>query len=300
MSNTPPDPLPGIGQIVQQYGLRAVKKLGQHFLFDLNLTHKMVQLSGIQSTDLVFEIGPGPGGLTRPLLAIAARVCVIETDPQFLKHLAELGPYFDTQLDIHIGDALRFDLDDLSQQQPYHVVANLPYNVGTALLVKWLTAKNPKWQSLTLMFQLEVAERITAKAGERPYGRLSILTAAMARAQIIMRVPASAFTPPPKVTSAVVHLTPLPPSNQYPDLEGLAHITGLAFGQRRKMLRASLKPLAAGLSMPVSDWLHQNNIAPTARPETLTPQQFMQLATSISTTGPRPPRRGPAFSSKTP
>ncbi|VAV96732.1 SSU rRNA (adenine(1518)-N(6)/adenine(1519)-N(6))-dimethyltransferase [hydrothermal vent metagenome] len=273
--------LPSIAQIVQQYGLRASKKFGQHFLFDLNLTAKIVRESAIISTDLVFEIGPGPGGLTRPLLASGARVHVIEMDNRFLPHMAELSQYYDQRLTVHFGDALKFNLDELAAKQPYHIVANLPYNVGTALLINWLSANEANWQSMTLMFQLEVAKRIVATTGDANYGRLSILCAAVANANIVMQVPASAFTPPPKVTSAVVHLTPLPAASRYADLDGLASLTALAFGQKRKMLRASLKPLTALLDMPVSDWLQQHQIEPTARPETLSPAQFMELASQL-------------------
>ncbi|PHR62397.1 MAG: 16S rRNA (adenine(1518)-N(6)/adenine(1519)-N(6))-dimethyltransferase [Robiginitomaculum sp.] len=280
--------LPGIAQILQRHGLGAHKKFGQHYLFDLNLTEKIVRLSGVTANDLVIEIGPGPGGLTRPLLSTGAKVLVIETDPKFTPLLEELQTVTGQQLELFLEDALKVNLDELTDGKPYKVVANLPYNVGTALLINWLTAPKPGWQSLTLMFQLEVAERITAKAGSSHYGRLSILTAATASAELVMHIPARAFTPPPKVASAVVHLEPLPPEQRFADLEVLARLTAMAFGQKRKMLRASLKPLGAELGQDISDWLSAQKIDPTARPETLSPTQFMMLATKLHENTKRP------------
>lgn len=271
-------PLPPIREIVEQYQLQAKKKFGQHFLFDLNLTEKIVRLSEVDQPDMVFEIGPGPGGLTRPLLKTGAKIQVIETDQRFLPHLQQLAHAYEDRLQIHQGDALEFDLAELCNGKSYRIVANLPYNIGTALLIKWLTETNILWKSLTLMFQLEVANRIIAKPGSKHYGRLSILCASIASCELVMQVPASVFTPPPKVSSAVVHITPLPASKRFDDIETLGHLTGLAFGQKRKMLRASLKPLETKLQQNISHWLQQMNIEPTARPETLTPNQFMQLA----------------------
>ncbi|MCF6294044.1 MAG: 16S rRNA (adenine(1518)-N(6)/adenine(1519)-N(6))-dimethyltransferase RsmA [Robiginitomaculum sp.] len=270
--------LPPIRNIVEKYGLKASKKFGQHFLFDLNLTEKIVRLSDVKAGDLVFEIGPGPGGLTRPLLAAKANVHVIETDQRFLPALAELGEFYADKLSIHLGDALNFDLNLLAKGKPFHVVSNLPYNVGTALLIQWLTTPELSWQSLTLMFQLEVAQRITAKVNSKHYGRLSILCAAIAETELIMNVPASVFTPPPKVESAVVNLRPLPLQQRFDDLDTLAKITGLAFGQKRKMLRTSLKSLNADLGINISIWLQSLEIDPTTRPENLHPDQFMQMA----------------------
>ncbi|MBL1430011.1 16S rRNA (adenine(1518)-N(6)/adenine(1519)-N(6))-dimethyltransferase RsmA [Oceanicaulis sp. AH-315-P02] len=274
--------LPPIRNIVEKYGLKASKKFGQHFLFDLNLTEKIVRLSDVKAGDLVFEIGPGPGGLTRPLLAAKTNVHVIETDQRFLPALAELGEFYDDKLSIHLGDALEFDLNELANSQKFKVVSNLPYNVGTALLIKWLTSDILLWQSLTLMFQLEVAQRITAKVGSKNYGRLSILCAAIAKTELVMQVPASVFTPPPKVESAIVHLTPLPENQRFGDLQTLAKITAMAFGQKRKMLRASLKPLSVEIKQDISTWLQAIEIDPTTRPETLTPTQFMNICTTYT------------------
>jgi 16S rRNA (adenine1518-N6/adenine1519-N6)-dimethyltransferase len=273
--------LPPIAQVLKVQGLSAHKKLGQHFLFDQNLTDKIVRYSEVQTGDLVFEIGPGPGGLTRSLLSAGANVKAIEADERFVPLLENLNAYFEANLNVIAADALKIDLDELAGGTPYRIVSNLPYNVGTALLIQWLTAPKPGWQSLTLMFQLEVANRIVAQAGDPHYGRLSILTAAIADAQRVMRVPASAFSPPPKVESAVVHLIPLPAQKRFAHLDVLARLTGLAFGQKRKMLRASLKPLSQELGENVSNWLESNQIAPTARPETLSAAQFQILATQL-------------------
>ncbi|MBL4617978.1 MAG: 16S rRNA (adenine(1518)-N(6)/adenine(1519)-N(6))-dimethyltransferase RsmA [Robiginitomaculum sp.] len=270
--------LPTIREIVDKYNLKASKKLGQHFLFDLNLTEKIARLSGVKENDVVFEIGPGPGGLTRSLLETRANIHVIEMDQRFLPALDQLNQFYDGKLTVHCGDALDFDLNALAKGKPFHVVSNLPYNVGTALLIQWLTTPELSWQSLTLMFQLEVAQRITAKVDSKHYGRLSILCAAIAEPELIMNVPASVFTPPPKVESAVVSLRPLPLQQRFDDLDTLAKITGLAFGQKRKMLRASLKPLSADLEINISIWLQSLKIDPTTRPENLHPDQFMQMA----------------------
>jgi len=273
--------LPSIAKVLQSHGLRTQKKFGQHFLFDLNLTEKIVRLAGISADDFVFEIGPGPGGLTRPLLATGAKVFAIETDSRFEPILQQLHDHFENRLSWVLDDALKINLDLLADGKPYQIVANLPYNVGTALLINWLTAAQPNWTALTLMFQLEVAQRIVARPTDAHYGRLSILTAAMAEANLIMKVPASAFTPPPKVESAVVHLTPLPKTKRFDDLDTLARLTGLAFGQKRKMLRASLKPLNEELGEDISIWLQNIGIDPKARPETLSPNEFMKMANQL-------------------
>ncbi len=276
--------LPTIAEVLQAHGLRTQKKFGQHFLFDLNLTEKIVRMSGVKTNDLVFEIGPGPGGLTRALLMAGANVFAIEADTRFEPVLQQIQTHFESGLNWVFSDALQVSLEDLSKGKPYSIIANLPYNVGTALLVQWLTGKNPGWTSMTLMFQLEVAKRIIAKAKSPHYGRLSILTGAVATAKQIMHVPASAFTPPPKVESAIVQITPLPVSERFEQLQTLSHITALAFGQRRKMLRASLKPLSIDLDVNISNWLTELDIDPTARPETLTPAKFMQMAKKLAET----------------
>ena len=257
-------------------GLWARKSLGQHFLLDLNLTGRIARAAGIAAGDTVLEVGPGPGGLTAALLAgPAGRVVAVEKDSRFVAHLnaffaAEVAS---GRLVVVEADALAVDEAALLAlppgSPPARIVANLPYNVGTPLLVKWLKAGG--WRGpMTLMFQEEVCDRIVAPAGAQAYGRLAVLVAARASARISVRVPRLAFTPPPKVESAVVSITDRP--DPFDDLAGLEHITGLAFGQRRKMLRASLKAL--GDPEPL---LATAGIAPQARPETVPPEGFFAL-----------------------
>lgn len=273
--------LPSIAELVRKYGLAANKGYGQHFLFDSNLTDKMVRLAGIQSGERVVEIGPGPGGLTRSLLKAGANVTAIEADARFEAPLQEISSHFHGSFRLHLADALKTQIQQLKETQPLKIVSNLPYNVGTALLTNWLGDECLQWTSMTLMFQKEVAERIVAQPGTVNYGRLAVLVAATARSQIIMNVPARAFTPPPKVESAVVHILPLSKTERFSDLQRLSRLTRMAFGQRRKMLRASLKPLKKELSMPLEDWLYEAGVAADVRPETVTPAQFMQLASSL-------------------
>ncbi|MEN9873961.1 MAG: hypothetical protein RL186_858 [Pseudomonadota bacterium] len=263
-------------QALETGDLFARKSLGQHFLLDLNLTAKIARLAQIKPGACVLEIGPGPGGLTRALLdSPAAKIIVIEKDPRFVAHLkgffaADLG-----RLSVVEGDALDMDEAKLLAEHGFdraQIVANLPYNVGTPLLVKWLKA-GPWRGPMCLMFQEEVAERIVATPPSPHYGRLAILTAARARARIAMRVPRTAFIPPPKVESAIVLLEDR--SNPFADLTGLEHITAQAFGQRRKMLRASLKGLGQAEAL-----LKAAQIDPTARPETLSPEAFFTLTQS--------------------
>lgn len=268
--------LPPVRESLKQAGLLANKSLGQHFLFDLNLTRKIARAAGTGPGDLVVEIGPGPGGLTRPLLESGAQVIAIDKDTRFAPILDEISVASHGALQVRYEDALRTDMTAF--EPPVKIVANLPYNVGTQLLVQWLTEKPIFWISLTLMFQKEVAERVVAQPEQSAYGRLAILCAAVAETHMLFGVPASAFTPPPKVDSAVVHLTPKAPENRFDDLDALEQITRAAFGQRRKMIRASLKAIAKSAGLDVGNWLISAGINPTDRPETLPPEAFYALA----------------------
>ncbi|GJD47652.1 Ribosomal RNA small subunit methyltransferase A [Methylobacterium crusticola] len=244
---TAPDGLPPLREVVRAHDLMPRRALGQNFLFDLNLTGRIARAAGPLEGATVVEVGPGPGGLTRALLMHgAARVIAIERDARALPALAEIAARYPGRLEVVEGDALAFDPGPLLGAGPARIVANLPYNVGTALLAGWLTAPGwpPWWDSLTLMFQREVAERIVADEGDRAnYGRLGVLCGWRTRAEILFDVPPSAFVPPPKVTSSVVRLVPR--AEPLPCRVGaLEAVTGAAFGQRRKMLRQSLKAAA--------------------------------------------------------
>jgi 16S rRNA (adenine1518-N6/adenine1519-N6)-dimethyltransferase len=231
---------------LEAHGLAADKRLGQHFLLDLNLTRKIARLAGPLDGRVALEIGPGPGGLTRALLEAGARVVAIEKDPRFLPLLGELAQAADGALQVFGADALTSeDAALLAAHAPglaCRIVSNLPYNVGSALLVKWLTGPL-RPEAMALMFQKEVAQRIAARVGETAYGRLAVIAQAVCAVRIVMDLPARAFTPPPKVDSAVVLLTPLPQRPSDGLLTALERVTAAAFGQRRKMLRSSLKPL---------------------------------------------------------
>ncbi|SOE17421.1 dimethyladenosine transferase [Hoeflea halophila] len=274
---TTPDGLPPLREVVATHGLAPKKALGQNFLFDLNLTAKIARSAGPLEGFTVFEIGPGPGGLTRALLAQgASRVVAVETDPRCLPILDEISNHYAGRLQIVQGDALKTDLAAIAAGGPAKVVANLPYNVGTQLLINWLTANPdaPFWTSMTLMFQKEVGQRIVAGPGSNHYGRLGVLAGWIAHSEILFDVPPQAFTPPPKVTSSVVQLEPL--KERLPcDLAKLERVTQAAFGQRRKMLRQSLKPLG-GESL-----LERVGIDPARRAETLSVEEFCQLARAI-------------------
>jgi len=271
--------LPPLREVVAAHGLRADKRFGQHYLFDQNLTDRIAREAGPLDGVCVVEVGPGPGGLTRSLLrAGAAHVIAIEKDTRFLPALGELREAAGGRLTLHEGDALETDIAAISAPGvpglPIRIISNLPYNVGTALLVDWLLA-TPFWQAMTLMFQREVAERIVAAPGGAAYGRLAVLTALRADASLIMRVPAAAFTPPPQVESAVVQLAPR--ADAYAHTEALSRVTAAAFGQRRKMLRRSLKQVFED----VDDALARVGLSGDMRPETVPPNAFARLADQL-------------------
>jgi 16S rRNA (adenine1518-N6/adenine1519-N6)-dimethyltransferase len=275
-----PDGLPPLREVIAAHGLTARKQLGQNFLMDLNLTAKIARTAGDLPGCDVLEVGPGPGGLTRALLAEGARrVLAVEKDDRCLPVLDQIAAAYPGRLTVINDDALRIDTAALLAP-PVRVVANLPYNVGTELLVRWLTPPvwPPFWTSLTLMFQREVADRIVARPGTGAYGRLAILAQWRADARIVMTLPPTAFTPPPKVHSAVVHLTALPEPRFPADPAVLERVTRAAFGQRRKMLRSALK----GLHPAIEDVLRKAGIDPTARAETLPLQAFCALARALA------------------
>ena len=274
------DGLPPLREVIRAHELVAKKQLGQNFLLDLNLTAKIARQAGDLSGCDVLEVGPGPGGLTRGLLAEGARrVLAVEKDARCLPALAEVQAVYPGKLDVINGDALEVDvLSHLTP--PIRVVANLPYNVGTELLIRWLTPKSwpPFWESLTLMFQKEVAERIVAKPRTDHYGRLALLAQWRCEAKIVLHLPPEAFTPAPKVHSAVVHLTRLPGPRYPADEAVLSRITAMAFNQRRKMLRSSLK----GLGPQIEAQLEAAGIAPTARAEEISLEGFCALAREVA------------------
>ena len=274
------DGLPPLRDVISTHGLAAKKSLGQNFLLDLNLTAKIARQAGDLSECDVLEIGPGPGGLTRGLLAEGARrVLAIEKDARCLPALAEVAAAYPGRLEVVNGDAL--EVDPLAMlTPPIRVAANLPYNVGTELLVRWLTPDvwPPFWQSLTLMFQREVAERIVAAPGSKAYGRLALLASWRADARIVLSLPPEAFTPPPKVSSAVVHLTALPEPRYPADPKVLERVVAMAFNQRRKMLRAALK----GLAPDIEDRLLASGIEPTERAEQVGIEAFCALARNVA------------------
>lgn len=263
--------LPPVRDIAERHGLLARKALGQHFLFDLNVTRKIARLAGPLSGARVLEVGPGPGGLTRALLEEGAHVIAVEMDERFLPALEELSGAAPGRLEVVRADALTVDAGALRLSA---IVSNLPYNVGTPLLVNWLAAEPPPAASLTLMFQKEVAERIVAPPGGKDYGRLAVLASARARAKIVMRVPARAFTPPPKIDSAVVRLDMLPESERFMDVAALEAVTRAAFAQRRKTIRNGLAALGGD---PLA-LLEAAGIDPALRPEQVPPAGFIALA----------------------
>jgi 16S rRNA (adenine1518-N6/adenine1519-N6)-dimethyltransferase len=273
------DNLPPLREVIATHGLAAKKSLGQNFLLDLNLTAKIARLAGDVRNADVLEVGPGPGGLTRGLLAEGARrVLAIEKDPRCLPALAEIAAAYPGRLQVIGGDALEVNpLEHLTP--PIKIAANLPYNVGTELLVRWLTPKDwpPFWDSLTLMFQREVALRITAQPGSKAYGRLALLAQWRSTPKIVLELPPEAFSPPPKVNSAVVHLTALPAPRFPADPATLNRVVSTAFNQRRKMLRSALK----SLHPDIEDILQSAGIKPTERAEQVGLEAFCALARAV-------------------
>jgi 16S rRNA (adenine1518-N6/adenine1519-N6)-dimethyltransferase len=272
--------LPPLREVIAQLGLSARKSLGQNFLFDLNLTRRIAREAGPLQGRTVIEVGPGPGGLTRALLAEGAgRVIAIERDERPLPALEAIGRAYDGRLTVVNADALTVDELQLLGGERAIVVANLPYNIATPLLVKWLTGRWPPWfDRLTLMFQREVAERIVAAAGAPAYGRLSVISQWRTSPKILFDVHRSAFTPPPKVTSSVVRFEVLPQPRGEADVKMIERVTAAAFGQRRKMLRSSLKSLG-----PFSDALiAEAGLDPTARAEEVSVEGFAALARALS------------------
>ena len=273
------DGLPPLRDVIRTHDLVAKKQLGQNFLLDLNLTAKIARSAGNLSACDVLEVGPGPGGLTRGLLAEGARrVVAVEKDARCLPALAEIAAVYPGRLTVVQGDALALDLS-AHLAHPVKVVANLPYNVGTELLIRWLSPPvwPPVWSSLTLMFQKEVAERIVAKPRSDHYGRLALLAQWRCDARIMMTLPPEAFTPAPKVHSAVVHLTALPQPRYPCDFSILQRVIAMAFNQRRKMLRSSLNALGPGIEA----LLESVAIPPTARAEEIGLEQFCALARAV-------------------
>ncbi|SMX28626.1 Ribosomal RNA small subunit methyltransferase A [Pelagimonas phthalicica] len=270
------DSLPPLRDVIATHQLKAKKALGQNFLLDLNLTSRIARIAGDLSNTDVIEVGPGPGGLTRGLLAEGARkVLAIEKDSRCLPALQQIQDLYPDRFSFVEGDALQIDpLAHLTP--PIAICANLPYNVGTELLVRWLTPKDwpPFWSSLTLMFQKEVAERITAQPGSKAYGRLAILSQWRANPRIALTLPPEAFSPPPKIHSAVVHLTALLEPRFPARADLLEKVVATAFNQRRKMLRSALKPLGTD----VEDRLIAAGIKPTERAEQVPLEAFCALA----------------------
>jgi 16S rRNA (adenine1518-N6/adenine1519-N6)-dimethyltransferase len=268
--------LPPLREVIARHGLQASKALGQNFLLDEQLLDRIAAIPGDLRDAAVLEVGPGPGGLTRALLRAGARVTAIEMDRRCLPALAELEAAFPGQLRVIEGDAMKIAASELFSE-PFHIVANLPYNVGTALFVGWLggEAWPPLWHSLTLMFQQEVAERIVAGEGSSAYGRLAVLAQWRSAARIAMKVHRSAFTPPPKVMSAIVHVIPgIMPAQV--SARVLERVTEAAFGQRRKMLRQSVKGLPGALAA-----LDRLGIDAQRRAETLSVTEFVALAREL-------------------
>ena len=273
----PAPTLPPLRETVRAHGLQASKALGQNFLFDEQLLDRIAALPGDLAGATVYEVGPGPGGLTRALRRAGAKVIAVERDDRCLPLLGELSDAFDGALTVIADDAMAIDADALAGG-PYHIVANLPYNVGTALFTRWLEPAEwpPTWLSLTLMFQQEVAERIVAKVDTSAYGRLAVLAQWRSTPRIAMKVHRSAFTPPPKVMSAIVHVVPAEqPEGVKPAI--LSRLTAQGFGQRRKMLRQSLKGMAGAIEA-----LEACGIEATRRAETVTVAEWVELARVLS------------------
>ena len=280
MQDSADDGLPPLREVIAAHGLAAKKSLGQNFLLDLNLTRRIARAAGPLEGSTIYEVGPGPGGLTRALLMEGADgVVAVERDARCIAALEEIAEAYPGRLDIVADDALTIDERKLFRSKnisgPVRIAANLPYNVGSALLVKWLTSDWPPfWESLTLMFQKEVAARLLAKPGNKDYGRLSVLTQWRARPHLLFDVSPRAFTPPPKVTSAIVRIEPLPEPAAPARLEDLEAVTKAAFGHRRKMLRQSLKTL----SSDAAELIARAELNPEERAERLSIADFAALA----------------------
>jgi 16S rRNA (adenine1518-N6/adenine1519-N6)-dimethyltransferase len=277
MPDSNKDTLPPLRDVIAAHGLAPKKSLGQNFLFDLNLTRKIARAAGAEAGGVFYEVGPGPGGLTRALLSEgASRVIAVERDARCLPALAEIAAAWPGKLEVIGQDALKLDEASVLPQG-VRIAANLPYNVGTAILIKWLTSQSwpPLWASLTLMFQKEVAQRIIAAPSTEHYGRLSVLAQWRCTAKILFDVPRQAFVPPPSITSAIVRLEPRPALLAPCNLADLEKITAAAFGQRRKMLRQSLKPLGG------EALLEKAGIDATRRPEDLAIPEFAALANAL-------------------
>jgi 16S rRNA (adenine1518-N6/adenine1519-N6)-dimethyltransferase len=278
------DDLPSLRDVIRRHGLAAKKSLGQNFLLDLNLTTRIARAAEPLENITAVEIGPGPGGLTRAMLALGARrVVVIERDARAISALEEIAARYPGRLEIVSGDALAIDIREHLGPERARVVANLPYNIATALLIGWLTAEPwPPWyDALILMFQREVAERIVARPGSKTYGRLSVLAGWRCEARILFDVARTAFVPPPNVTSSVVRLDPRPVPLAC-DAVALQRVTEAAFGQRRKMLRQSLKTLG----VDASALLEKAGIEPTARAEEIPVEGFVALARAYAAVMP--------------
>jgi len=271
------DGLPPLREVIRSYDLAARKSLGQNFLLDLNLTSRIARFAGELDNSTILEIGPGPGGLTRALLMEGAKkVVVIERDERCLPVLEEISNHYPGRLEVLHKDALGIEIEDLKLTRPVRIVANLPYNIATKLLIDWLRMQPwpPSYQSMTLMFQKEVALRICADVSTKAYGRLAVLSQWRTRPDIVMKLPARAFTPSPKVDSAVVHFEPIDPVGESCQLEDLEAVSAAAFGQRRKMLRSSLKQI----SKEPQKLLKSAQIDPQKRAEELSIEEFTRLA----------------------
>lgn len=272
--------LPPLRDVIARYGLAAKKSLGQNFLLDLNLTARIARGAGVGPDSVVYEVGPGPGGLTRALLEAGARVIAVEKDDRCIEALAEVQAAYPGRLEVVPADALKVDEAELLGGVKAQVVANLPYNVSTVLLAKWLTSETwpPFFSSLTLMFQREVADRIAAPPGGKEYGRLSVLSQWRTVPKRLFDIPPSAFVPQPKITSSVVHFSVLAEPVAPAELRDLKTVVDAAFNQRRKMLRSSLK----GLGVDTERLLAEAGIEPTLRAEVLSVEQFCALARALN------------------
>ncbi len=265
--------LPPLREVIEEYDLGAKKSLGQHFLLDLNITRKIARLANVEPNDTVLEIGPGPGGLTRALLEAGAIVVAIERDHRCIEALTELTTHYPNKLKLIEADALVAGEQKILDDEPAKIIANLPYNISTELLVKWLKAGPALWSVMALMFQKEVADRILSEPGPKTYGRLSVIAQALSTPSRGFDLPARAFTPPPKVNSTIVLFDP--PSKPFGHIRALEKITQAAFSQRRKMLRSSLKPV---FKERLKQALEEVGVVETQRAEEVTVEQYKTLA----------------------